>query len=104
MHKDEFHPDHIVKCRTLLFMSAWMGEKQHEIRYNDRNYKLGQSVRLLDYSHSEDRLLGPCLDIIILSIRYAPKDEPDPLGLLPGFCVFDFMVLNRFDSKGNSLP
>ena len=88
--------NHKLKSHPAPFAAVWSGEKMHEIRFNDRRFKVGHTVRLLEWHPEKKIFRGRAVDIIITYIRYAPDNTPDPFGLLPGFCVFDFLILNHF--------
>lgn len=92
-----FHVQHVIKSHKENFTAGWDGQKMHEIRRNDRGYKTGQIIRLVEIDPSkENRPTGRYMDVIILYIRYAPETGIDPFGLQAGFCVFDFLILNHF--------
>lgn len=37
---------HTLKCDPESFDAVWDGSKSHEIRFNDRNFKVGDEVHL----------------------------------------------------------
>lgn len=92
---------HVLKSHPAPFAAVWSGEKMHEIRYNDRGYKVGDAVRLCEWNPERQAFTGRDVDVIIIYLRQAPREGIDPFGLQPGFCVFDFLILNHF--KGGRL-
>jgi len=49
---------HDLKCWTEYFNPVWNGVKLFEIRKNDRNYKVGDYLRLKDYNPTTEKYMG----------------------------------------------
>lgn len=84
---------HLVKSWPAPFSAVWYGEKNHEIRFNDRDYKVGDTVRMLEYKPEEKIYTGRKVDAIITYLR------TQGVGLQEGFCVFDFVILNHYSTR-----
>lgn len=103
----DYKVNHTVKSHPAPFSAVWSGEKMHEIRYNDRGYKVGDIVRLSEWDPNRNQFVGPIgrdIDVIITYLRQAPRDGIDPFGLQPGYCVFDFLILNHFKGGKVIIP
>ncbi len=98
--KTDYKIDHHVKSQPAPFSAVWNGEKMHEIRFNDRLFKVSDICRLSEWNPDSRIYRGRAIDLVITYIRVAPDETPDTFGLLPGFCVFDFLILNRFRTGG----
>jgi len=95
--KTDYKVSHVLKSHPAPFAAVWAGEKMHETRYNDRGYKVGMALRLSEWNPDRKEFTGRDVDVIIIYIRHAPAAPAvDPYGLQPGFCVFDFLILNHF--------
>lgn len=88
---------HILKSHPEPFNAVWHGEKGHEIRFNDRKYRVSHTARLMEYDPEKKLFLGRAIDLIITHLRFAEGEgKPFSAGLRPGFVVFDFLILNHF--------
>lgn len=81
--------NHTVKSHPKPFSDVWHGEKNHEIRINDRAYKKNDIVKMEEYNPDSRIFSGRSIDILITYIRAGGY------GLADGFCVFDFIVLDH---------
>lgn len=72
---------HDIKCHPLHFLPSAEGRKQFEIRKNDRNYKVGDTVTMHEYEYDHgDKWTGR-----IVSGRIVYLDD---FAQQPGFVVF----------------
>lgn len=95
-----FPVTHKVKSHPEPFAAVWSGMKGHEIRFNDRKYKVADSVRLLEYDPEKDTFSGRSIDLIITHLRHAEGEGiPFSAGLKPGFVIFDFLIVNQFTKE-----
>lgn len=76
---------HSLKILPKYFEAVTNGWKRFEIRKNDRNFKVRDTLILKEW---EDKYLGP---EIIVGVNYILKDT-DFEGLAPGFCVMNIYV------------
>lgn len=104
-----FPSKHRIKSHPDSFQEVWDGVKGHEIRLNDRRYKVADSVRLCEYEPKTNSYSGRSIDIIIINLRYAEGDgspgiDPISPGLRPGFVVFDFLIVTKYTKPGGPNP
>jgi hypothetical protein len=110
--RTEYTVNHKVKTHPGPFSALWAGEKGHEIRANDRpvKYRVAHIVRLREYDPESDKYSGRAMGVIITHLRFAVGEGvPCSAGLMPGYVVFDFMILNYFrreddPESGSMLP
>jgi hypothetical protein len=96
-----FPSKHRVKSHPDSFAEVWEGVKGHEIRINDRRYKIADSVRLNEYDPETNTYSGRSIDVIIVNLRYAEGEgHPVSTGLKPGFVVFDFLIVTKYTKPG----
>ena len=55
---DELKATHELKCLPEFFNPAFCGEKPFEIRLNDRDFKVGDTILLREYDNKKDRFTG----------------------------------------------
>jgi Domain of unknown function (DUF3850) len=80
--------EHKVKSWPQFFEQILSGEKAHELRRNDRNFRVGDLLRLQEYDPKENRYTGRELRVKITYIT--SEDLPCALSesaLHPGFCI-----------------
>jgi hypothetical protein len=49
---------HQLKCLPDFFIAIWIGAKRFEIRRNDRNYSVGDTLVLREYDDYEETYSG----------------------------------------------
>ncbi len=79
---------HYVKSWTFLFQPMLDGEKTHDIRIMDRDYKVGDTLVLQEYDWGAKKYTGRELNVKITYITSG--DNPcafSPSVLHPQFCV-----------------
>lgn len=76
---------HELKCESKYYQLVESGEKDFELRLNDRNYQVGDMVTLLE--SFDGKLSGRELEP--KEIKYILKDCPE-YGLKEGYCIFCF--------------
>lgn len=72
---------HELKILPQYFQAVWDGNKNFELRKNDRNYKVGDFLILREYSSSG--YTGSFLKVVI---TYILKDCPE-YGLNKDYCI-----------------
>lgn len=78
---------HALKCESKYFQLVLRGKKKFEVRKNDRNYKVGDTIVLSEVKDGE--LTGH--HIGKFSINYIIKDsEAAKYGLRKGYCIFNW--------------
>ena len=80
---------HKIKCIQPFYDAVLNGLKNFEIRYNDRDYKVGDEVLLMEYNPLTEIFTGK--DILI-RIDYLLSGS---VYLKDGYCVFGFSRIFR---------
>lgn len=75
---------HTLKTINPYFTDAWRGFKKFEVRKNDRDFKEGDKVHLLEYESETDTYTGR---VIIGEITYILKGYE---AVKDGYVVFAF--------------
>lgn len=78
--------DHELKIAYKWFKLVKTLEKKAEIRNNDRNFKVGDTVVLNCYADGE-----PTGESITVKITNIITHEQFPDGIKEGYCVFSFI-------------
>lgn len=73
---------HEIKIRPEYYKAVIAGMKTFELRKNDRQYEVGDEVKLMKWD--EDGFTGRYYTI---TITYVLKDVPE-FGLADGYCIF----------------
>lgn len=87
----------MIELKTVnpFFSDIWNKKKTFEIRFNDRDFKVGQEVVLLEYPTDKPRK-------ILIKIDYIVADFA---GLTPGYICFGFTEKAReFDPNKPLIP
>ncbi len=74
---------HEIKCKSEYFEQVQQGTKTFEIRKNDRDYSIGDVVKICEIDNDGD-YTGNVVDV---RITYVLTDVPE-YGLESGFCIF----------------
>lgn len=87
---------HDLKTWTEYFESVWSGEKKFEVRKNDRDFKVGDFLNLMEYFP----LLSKKDDKEVFSSRsiHCKVDyilEGGSFGIEEGFCVMSITEVSR---------
>lgn len=83
-HRNSIQYDHKLKCLPQYFSLTWDGKKDFEIRKNDRNFQVGQTVLLREYNSNENTFTGrEIVQEIVSIVEYsdALKDDYVVLGV-----------------------
>ena len=78
---------HRIKTLTRYFERAIKGQKTFELRYNDRDYQVGDVVYLCEWDHENQAYTGSELGCEIIYVLHGPL-----YGLSEGWCIFGFKV------------
>lgn len=79
-----------LKCENPYFSHIWNGDKEFEVRKNDRNYHLHQLVRLKEYNRNANTYTGRTILVLIKHILHGGQ-----FGIDTGYCVFGFTVISK---------
>lgn len=61
---------HVLKLEQPYFDLTWTGQKSYEVRLNDRKFKTGDTVELLEYDSKTDCYSGAVIYATIKSVCY----------------------------------
>lgn len=68
--------NHVVKCHTIYFERVIEPDltkrKTVEVRYNDRNYQEGDTMRLIDWNPDDKEGTGFWADVLITHVVGSP--------------------------------
>lgn len=86
---------HELKSWSRFFRPVAAGERTHELRRNDRDYRVGDRLRLREYDAGSRTYTGSFCDVVITSItsRDVPCAASDQ-ALDPDFCILSVRVLS----------
>ena len=82
---------HILKTDTDVFQASWDEEKNFEIRFDDRNYKVGDDIVLVETLHSGEEMkqgkpLAYTGRAMEFDVYYKLKGQ---YGLKDGWCILN---------------
>lgn len=87
---------HDLKCDPQAFEPVSRGDKTHEIRLNDRGFKVGDLLRLHETRYSGDEMrAGRPLVYTGRQARRVISHIQEGYGLEPGWCVLSFEHAHR---------
>jgi hypothetical protein len=84
---------HAVKSWPQFFRTISSGERTHELRKNDRNYKIGDYLDLQEYDPEKQLYTGRTLKVFVTSIT--SLEEPCAVsgaGLHPEYCILSIRL------------
>lgn len=74
---------HKLKVWLEYFSALQCGAKTFELRKNDRNFKVGDTLVLQEYDHVHDLFTGNTLEFKVTYVL----TEATEFGLMPGYCI-----------------
>ena len=84
---------HKLKTVQPYFDNCWQGKKTFEVRFNDRNFQVDDTVYLMEYDAESKAFSGRKLRTTIV---YILENYP---ALLDKYVVFSFIVDAHMESK-----
>ena len=78
---------HQIKISPKFFKDVCSGIKQFELRFNDRQYKVGDLVQMMEFEKDEYSGL-----FVIVEITYMIENYN---GLSIGYCIFGFKIITK---------
>lgn len=78
---------HNLKIESKFYNEVIAGTKNFELRKNDRNFKIGDIIHLIEY-HNSKPTSRTCKRLIL----YILKSSPD-FGLMSGYSILSFNPL-----------
>lgn len=90
----------VLKTINPYFHEVWEGNKTFEVRFNDRDFKVGDIVYLVEYEPNKDKDINFSLENLNVDNRNYVKVEvtyilEDFKGLSKDYVCFSFKVLDR---------
>ena len=73
---------HELKTWSEYFIAILSGEKKFEVRKNDRDYKVGDTLILKEWDNFIEHYTGATLEVKVKYILYGAK-----FGIEEGYCV-----------------
>lgn len=83
---------HELKTWIQYFTEVWNKNKPFEVRKNDRNYEVGDTLKLLEYDHENNIFTGR---YIFASISYILHGGA--FGVESGFCVLGLQDVSNYE-------
>jgi ASC-1-like (ASCH) protein len=74
---------HELKTWMSYYAAIKSGEKQFELRKNDRGFKQGDCLILYEYDHTKNEYTGSAL---VRYVTYVLEGKPE-FGIVPGYCI-----------------
>lgn len=85
---------HQIKTMKPFFKAVWEGTKTFEIRYNDRNYKTGDILELMEVSNNA--FTGRKIVALVTYTLWRPE-----FGVKIGYILMAIKVQSRHDKDGS---
>ena len=88
--------EHHLKSWTEFFGPILKGERVHELRRNDRNFQVGDILKLHEWDAAHGVPTGRTASAQVTSIT--SDDVPcavSDAGLVPGFCILSIRLLEQ---------
>jgi hypothetical protein len=79
-------PVHELKCDEPFFTAVATRRKTAELRYNDRNYKVGDFLLLRKGNQEVVRMISHCV-----------YDRDFMAGIIPGYCLLSLAVIGTYE-------
>ena len=86
---------HVLKSWQRFYRPILDGRRTHELRRNDRGFKVGDFLELREYDEMREAFTGRSCIAEVTSIT--SKEEPcavSELGLNPDFCILSISVVS----------
>ena len=77
---------HSLKSWPIVFQQVLDGVKTDEFRENDRDYKTGDTLELLEWDYTAEAFTGRACRVDVTCITYGPA-----FGIPEGFCVMSIL-------------
>lgn len=79
--------EHDLKVWPEYFEALWENLKPFEVRKNDRDYQVGDLLRLREYSPGPDEYTGRQVERLVTYVMNGDDPTSFAFGLRPGFVV-----------------
>jgi len=84
---------HSLKSWPPFFRAIVQGDRTHELRRNDREFRVGDMLELHEFDNETGEFTGAICSAMVTSLT--SEDQPcaaSDLGLRPGFCILSIKV------------
>lgn len=78
---------HKLKCEIEYFQKVLSGDKNFELRFNDRNFQEGDQLILEEWDKENQQYTGYSTSRIVLYML----ENAEQFGLKKGFCLMSFI-------------
>lgn len=85
---------HELKCWPRFFQATWSGAKPFDVRFNDRDYRIGDTLLLQEWMPASGTYTGRHLSAEVTFILSAAQAQ-GLCPLDPGFCILGLRLLAR---------
>jgi hypothetical protein len=96
---------HELKTDPFMFQAVWDDEKRWEMRFNDRNYYVGDIIILEETRYSSEQMKGPenyvleftgrSIIAVVTWILHDSRDGGPDYGLKEGWVVMSIRVITK---------
>lgn len=76
---------HRLKIWPEYFQAVVSGKKTFEVRYNDRDFRINDTLILEEYEPHSNTFTGNTVKVRVSYILYG--DDEGPFGLASGYCI-----------------
>jgi ASC-1-like (ASCH) protein len=83
---------HNLKIIQPYFDKLKAGTKKWELRFNDRDYRIGDALILQEYDPSNKTYSGESLTAHVVDIFYGAGDGKSSYGLIEGYCLMSIVI------------
>jgi Domain of unknown function (DUF3850) len=81
---------HELKIHPNFYSAVASGQKKAEVRKNDRDFRAGDIVSLLEWLQISDRPTGRAVEVVITHVL-----PGGTYGLAADYCMFSFALINK---------
>ena len=85
-----------LKIIPKYFKEIVDGNKNFEVRKNDRNYKIGDTLILKEYDPIKKNFTG---NYAKATVMYILKDKDFPIGIKEGYCIMGIHLQNPISTN-----
>ncbi len=83
---------HELKVWKTFFDDIWTEKKKFEIRKNDRNFRVGDTLHLKEYDHQVGEYTGMSVMMIVTHV-FGYSNGAGEFGLKPGYVIMSMEPL-----------
>jgi ASC-1-like (ASCH) protein len=83
---------HNLKIIQPYFDKLKDGTKKWELRFNDRDYRIGDTLILQEYDPSTKTYSGESLSALVVDIFHGVGDGKSSYGLIEEYCLMSIII------------